>query len=437
MYTFYHYAFFFFVYSFLGWGLEEIYAFFKYGKFVNRGFLNGPWCPQYGGAMALILADISDLSAYPMYQLVVCVALMAVFQCVGGVLLHRFTGRKPWDYSKERFSVGGYVSARSVFWLGGGAVLCVWMLNPLIFMLYSLVPLKVMRVLLIVLSVLLVVDVFVTLAAAAHWKMEGNIYNRVAIGLDSTKNRIGSRLFNVIKRRMYKAFPEFEGQEPGEGEGFGKPENRVFAAGLSLEKLVWIFMISALLGDIIETIFLWIVDGEIMSRSSVLYGPFSVVWGLGGVLISVVLCPLKHRGNFWIFLVGTVLGGVYEYSCSVFTEVVWGTVYWDYSHLPYNINGRINLLYCFFWGFAAVAWVRLIYPFVSNVVEKIPPVAGKVITFIVVVAMVLNMGISSLAVARYVQRGDGVAPSTAVDTFVDIMYPDEFIERVYPNMWVK
>ncbi len=437
MYTFCHYAFFFFAYSVIGWVGEEIYAFFKYGRFVNRGLLNGPVCPQYGMAMVLILADVSDLSAYPMYQMVICVGLMAVFQCVAGVLIHRFTGRKPWDHSQEKFNIGGYVSARSVLFLGLGAALCVWMVNPILYIVYSFVPTAVMKVVLVILTVVFLIDLFVTWTVSAHWKLQGNIYGRVAKGLDGTKKRLGSRLFEVIRNRMYKAFPEFEGQEPDEGDGFGRPENRVFAAGLSVEKLIWVFLISALLGDIIETVFLWVVDGQIMSRSSVLYGPFSVVWGLGGVLISVVLCPMKKRGNFAIFVIGTVLGGVYEYSCSVFTEMVWGTVYWDYSHIPYNINGRVNLLYCFFWGFAAVAWVRLVYPSVSRLVEKIPPVAGKVITVIVAMAMVLNMGISSLAVARYVERGDEVAPTSAVDVFMDTMYPDEFIDKVYPNMWVK
>ena len=44
------------------------------------------------------------------------------------------------------------------------------------------------------------------------------------------------------------------------------------------------------------------------------------------------------------------LGGAYEYLCSVFTELVFGKVFWDYSWMPFNLGGRINLLYCFFWG---------------------------------------------------------------------------------------
>lgn len=45
-----------------------------------------------------------------------------------------------------------------------------------------------------------------------------------------------------------------------------------------------------------------------------------------------------------------ILGGAYEYVCSVFTEIVFGKVFWDYSKIPFNLGGRINLLYCFSGG---------------------------------------------------------------------------------------
>ena len=125
---------------------------------------------------------------------------------------------------------------------------------------------------------------------------------------------------------------------------------------------------------------------------------------------------------------------LYEYSCSVFTEVVFGTTFWDYSHMPFNINGRINLLFCFFWGVLAIVWLKLLYPAVSRVIEKIPPVAGKVLTYILVFAMALDMLISSVALMRYVDRKQQAGADTAVEQFLDHTYPDSFIEWVYPNM---
>ena len=81
-------------------------------------------------------------------------------------------------------------------------------------------------------------------------------------------------------------------------------------------------------------------------------------------------------------MLGTVLGGAYEYACSIFTELVFGTVFWDYSKLPFNLGGRINLLFCFFWGIAAVVWLKIIYPKLSNLIEKIPIKTGNILTWI-------------------------------------------------------
>ena len=84
------------------------------------------------------------------------------------------------------------------------------------------------------------------------------------------------------------------------------------------------------------------------------------MWGLAIAAVTALLYKYRNRSQQFLFWMGTFLGGAYEYICSVFTEIVFGTVFWDYSDIPFNLGGRINLLYCFFWGFAAVAWFKII-----------------------------------------------------------------------------
>lgn len=431
---FYYLVFIFFVYSFLGWVGEVIKAAFEQGRLVNKGFINGPLCPRYGLAMVFITIDTWDLTEYPLTQLLVIIVFMGVFEYISGVLLRRITGYRFWDYSNEKWNFRGYTSVRSAIILGAIDAMFVWLVNPFLYVMFKAVPLTIFKVVLIAFIVLFVVDLFVTIAASLKWKMEGNVYGNVANTLKKTKNSIGQRLFGVIQKRMYKAFPEFKNQKKNEGDGFGRPENRVFANGICFDKLVWIFFISALVGDIIETIFVWATSGVLMSRSSVLYGPFSIVWGLGGALATALLYPLKEKKGLFVFVGGFVLGGVYEYTCSVFTEYALGTVFWDYSHLPLNINGRVNLIYCLFWGMAAIFWVKVLYPFASKYIEKIPPVAGKVLTAIVIVAMIFDMVISACAIGRYTQRKAGNEASNIIEEFLDENYKDSFVERIYPNM---
>ena len=143
-----------------------------------------------------------------------------------------------------------------------------------------------------------------------------------------------------------------------------------------------------------------------MSRSSVVWGPFSIVWGLAIMIATKMLYNYRERSDGFLFVLGTVLGGAYEYLCSVFTELAFGVVFWDYSEIPFNLGGRINLLYCFFWGIAAVVWLKKLYPLLS---------------------------VSVLALARQSERAAGQPASNGVELWLDDHYGDAVMGRIYPN----
>lgn len=212
-------------------------------------------------------------------------------------------------------------------------------------------------------------------------------------------------------------------------------EAGIFAVGCGFYKLICIFFLGAFLGDIVETIFCYLKYGEIMSRSSVVYGDFSIVWGFGCVLLTVILYQYRDRSDRFIFIYGTLLGGAYEYICSVLSEMVFGTVFWDYSNIPFNLGGRINLLYCFFWGFAAVIWMKGLYPFFSKWIEKIPKKAGVLITWIFVVFMIFDLALSGLAMMRFsVRQTEKKEASNQIERYLDDNFPDERIKQIYPHV---
>ena len=111
---------------------------------------------------------------------------------------------------------------------------------------------------------------------------------------------------------------------------------------LSAADLLWLFVVGAFLGDLVETVFCRLTAGVWMSRSSLVWGPFSVVWGLALALTTVLLRQNQDKSDRYLFVFGTVMGGVYEYVCSAVTELLFGTVFWDYSKFKFNLGGRIN-----------------------------------------------------------------------------------------------
>ena len=59
--NFYELVWIFIIYAFIGWCTEVSYAALDTGKFVNRGFLNGPYCPIYGCGVVIVVAGVDDL----------------------------------------------------------------------------------------------------------------------------------------------------------------------------------------------------------------------------------------------------------------------------------------------------------------------------------------------------------------------------------------
>ena len=173
-----------------------------------------------------------------------------------------------------------------------------------------------------------------------------------------------------------------------------------------------------------------------MSRSSVVWGPFSIVWGLAMALASLLLHRYRDRSDSFLFLAGTFLGGAYEYLCSVFTELVFGTVFWDYSDMPLNIGGRTNVLFCFFWGVLSVVWVKMLYPPMSQAIEKLPAVAGKVVTWVVVAFMACNALLTCAAMLRFDTRAQRPESGNVFEEFLDRQYDDDFMAKRWPNMIV-
>ncbi|MCI8461630.1 MAG: putative ABC transporter permease [Lachnospiraceae bacterium] len=431
----------FFVYSFAGWCIEVCWAAIQRRHFVNRGFVNGPLCPIYGFGSTLFALFLPELTGNLFFLFLGGGLLAAMLEYLTGLLMEKIFHKKLWDYSHIRHNLGGYICLRySLLW-GVLAVVTMKFSNGLICGLFRLVPRPVALVVQWAAAGLLLTDFLTTAMAVLGMKITARRLAQLTEGIQQTSRVLENTLTNRVRKRMEKSFPSIDQsvivEDIKNREKTEKPA--VFAPGCGFYKLTALFFIGAFLGDITETIFMLITTHTLMSRSSVVYGPFSIVWGLGCALLTLFLYRYRNKSDGYIFMAGTLLGGVYEYICSVFTEMVFGTIFWDYSGFAFNLGGRINLLYCFFWGIAAVVWLKLIYPKLSEWVEKIPKKFGTIFFNCMIVFMIFNMLLSSLVLARYTERhtNDASNPGgqelTALDEFLDSRFDDERVERIYPN----
>ena len=411
------------IYSFLGWVGETVVATIKGRQFTNRGMASGPFCFVYGTAGVLLAVGLADLRTNWLALFAGSFLIATVVEWVTAKFLERVHHRRWWDYSGKKFNLDGYVCLQySVLWGVLGAVSVRWG-NDLLLRLCAVFPPLLFHIAVWVSMSIAALDqisaaVVVERYAAKHPRLE-----QLGQELGKGKSRLQQKIAASVERRIQKAYPEAARPEP----------TTTAEKAMSFSDLVWLFVVGAFLGDVVETIFCRVTAGVWMSRSSLVWGPFSVVWGLALVLAAVLLRGSERKSESRIFWFGVILGGAYEYVCSAVTELLFGTVFWDYSGFKFNLGGRINLLYCFFWGIAAVAWIRYGYPLVAKGMNKLKTHIRPWMTAALAVFMAVNMGVSALAMARYDARTSGVEAATPLAVFLDAHFDNARMERIYPN----
>mgnify|MGYP002556583246 CR=1 FL=1 len=395
------------------------------GQCRDRGAAAGPFCFVYGSTAVLLAVGFTDLRSDPVYLFFACTLASTVMEWLTAKLLERLHRRKWWDYSGKRFNLNGYVCLQySLLWGVLGTASVLW-LNGLLLRLCQVIPSWLLHPLVWAAVIVAALDQIGSAVLVGHYAAKHPVLEQLNQRLGESSDGLRRRIALYVEKRIQRAYPAAARQEPTVAQNGETP--------LSAADLLWLFVVGAFLGDLVETVFCRLTAGVWMSRSSLVWGPFSVVWGLALALTTVLLRQNQDKSDRYLFVFGTVMGGVYEYVCSAVTELLFGTVFWDYSKFKFNLGGRINLLYCFFWGMAAVVWMRYGYPVVMKCMTRLRSRVRPWMTVLLAVFMAVNMVTSSLALARYDARTSGVPAANAVETYLDAHFDNARMERIYPN----
>lgn len=164
--------FYFVVFAFLGWVLEVLYQFFNTGKFINRGMLNGPYCPIYAfGAIGLLvfLQYYQDVDNF-WVSFVLSVIVGTILELVAGFLINKIFKMRFWDYSNRPFNLGGYICPKfSLTWGFVGAVFSKH-LHPFLKKIISFLPEFLIAIITIVGFVAMIVDTLITILEILNLK---------------------------------------------------------------------------------------------------------------------------------------------------------------------------------------------------------------------------------------------------------------------------
>lgn len=163
MFSFSEIALLFFIYSFLGWCVEVAFVAVTTGKVTNRGFLNGPVCPIYGCGMIGVLLALLPVEKNVWLLFLGGMVICSAVELFGGWILDKIFHMRWWDYSDEKFNIGGYVClAFSLMW-GMAVVFAVKFVHHPIMAVVKKIPFQIQVIVVVVCGVVFVVDMIVTL----------------------------------------------------------------------------------------------------------------------------------------------------------------------------------------------------------------------------------------------------------------------------------
>lgn len=193
--------------------------------------------------------------------------------------------------------------------------------------------------------------------------------------------------------------------EKNNEENKAKKNKTIF--GFSIWRLIAYFIIYSVLGFVIETAFGAVTKGVIESRKSFLYGPFCAIYGLGAVVMILCLQPFKKNNNT-LFWGGFVVGSIIEYLVSLIGELIFHVIWWDYSDMPLNINGRVCVYFSIFWGLLGIYLVSYINPKIDKLINfikrKISDKALKIIEMITAVFLIVDCLLTAYALKAFYIR---------------------------------
>lgn len=200
----------FIMYSFLGWSIEIIETLIKKKKFINRGFLIGPYCPIYGiggVTMVLLLSRYID-DAFTVF--VMCILLFSILEYSTSYIMEKLFKTRWWDYSQFKFNINGRICLETMIPFGLIGVFVMYILNPMLFHIFDSLPNILLTIFTIIIGVLFIVDILVSINVITNLKITAK-----KIKQDNTEEitaKVREVLLNktYIKRRLVKAFPKLK-----------------------------------------------------------------------------------------------------------------------------------------------------------------------------------------------------------------------------------
>ena len=165
-----HYFLIFIIYSFIGWTMETILTYIKEKKFINRGFLIGPYCPIYGWGSLLITSLLKSYTSNILASFILAMAICMILEYLTSYLMEKIFKARWWDYTDKKFNINGRVCLETAIPFGLGALLILYVLHPFIINILGIFDYKIYLLISIILFTLFLIDNIISFNIISKFK---------------------------------------------------------------------------------------------------------------------------------------------------------------------------------------------------------------------------------------------------------------------------
>ncbi|MDD3341617.1 MAG: putative ABC transporter permease [Bacilli bacterium] len=233
----------FMIYAVIGWVVELITMFITEHRFINRGFLIGPWLPIYGyGALCMtILLTPYKNDLFVLFGMAVLVC--SILEYITSYLMEKLFKARWWDYSDRKFQLNGRICLSNAILFGIGGVILVRFVNPVILYFLNNNPLFILNTVTAILLIIFLLDNIFSFKIINGFKQTarslakdstedisskvreglGEISSKAVLDIDLVFKKINATRIdikekintiyknkNYFHQRLIKAFPHFQ-----------------------------------------------------------------------------------------------------------------------------------------------------------------------------------------------------------------------------------
>lgn len=209
MIFFYKYYLYFLIYAIFGWIMEVFVSLYTKHKFINRGFLIGPYCPIYGWGCLLIIfvvgSNTSDL--FGVFSKSVIIA--SFLEYLTSYFMEKIYNVRWWDYSSKRFNINGRICLETMIPFGLLACLIICFVHPFIISIINKLPNSLLSIISISLLIVFILDNIIS--TYILFKIRGTIKNEKKDNTEKIRKHIEKWFLDntFLYRRIFTSFPTF------------------------------------------------------------------------------------------------------------------------------------------------------------------------------------------------------------------------------------